>query len=405
MTRLLVALAWVGCAERALPLEESARLPDLARPVMVDAGGTLDFAMAMGSPDLAQPGGVFSDAILGAQLISQPWSITVADVDHDGHPDALVGLVDTAGVLYGVGDGTFSGFEDFKLYNSHQVIAADLDGDGWEELLVAQAGNLGMMEGGVVILHGVKGHGFVVDRVLQPGTHFYGVHAADLNADGHLDVLAVSADGDFEFLAGPAFASAAIQGSVDSIYRMDWGDFDGDGLADCFAIDGSSGAPPIGHGILARGAADGFALPAATYGSVGYPAVGDVDGDGRADVMVVDMQNTDVQVLIGGNGGFQAPIGGQLVHAYAYAAAAGDLDGDGLADLVTTHGNFVNGDRRDFVDVYRSDGHGGLTSMALLMGIGYPYDAAAIADVDSDGRNDILVGDRFSKVITTFLNR
>jgi hypothetical protein len=394
--RVLVAaaLAAAGCSERALSIGD-----DVIVVPVVD-GSTES------PPDLSSHAAPsFSDPILGTQLVGQPWSITIADIDQDGHPDALVGTNETAGVAYGKGDGTFSPFEDFKLFNSREVIAADLDNDGWQELIVAQADNEVSATGAVVILRGKQGHGFVVDRTLVVGDRPYSVRVAELNGDAAPDILVAGKNGSFIFLPGPTFAPAASRGPGRALWRIGWADFDQDGLLDCFAA-GSAGAP-VGNGILALGMASGFAPAVATPGPIGYVATGDLDGDGHPDAVIVDEGTNEVYTLRWNQSSFESPTRSTLSHANAYAAAAGDLDGDGLVDLVTTNGNFAadGSNRSDFVDAYRSDGHGSFIAIAHLQGIGFPYDAAAIADLDSDGHNDIIVGDRVNKVLTTFLNR
>ncbi len=137
-------------------------------------------------------------------------------------------------------------------------------------------------------------------------------------------------------------------------------------------------------------------------GSAEYPneplrlAAGDLNGDGNPDLVVAMDQRTgdDVLVLFGdGHGRFPAV---RRVSTGAGAApvdvAVGDVTGDGRADVVTSHslGDHANtGEVR--VAVLPGDGKGGFGQPGrLAVGRG-DAGRVAIADLGADGRLDVLV--------------
>src|SRR5262245_2575139 len=80
-------------------------------------------------------------------------------------------------------------------------------------------------------------------------------------------------------------------------------------------------------------------------------AVGDVNGDRHADVVTANSGAHDVSLLLGtgdGLGGFEAPVR-LAVGANPAAVAIGDIDGDGRPDLVAANAN-------DTVSVLLGDG-------------------------------------------------
>lgn len=112
-------------------------------------------------------------------------------------------------------------------------------------------------------------------------------------------------------------------------------------------------------------------------------ASGDMNGDTRADLVVVNGRRSDhVAVLLGrGNGRFR-------VHRYpgghhAQAVIAADLDGDGNLDVVTANG--TGGISRMF-----GDGNGGLQPAKDLSTKGTMCSSVTAADLNDDGSLDLV---------------
>jgi hypothetical protein len=125
----------------------------------------------------------------------------------------------------------------------------------------------------------------------------------------------------------------------------------------------------------------------ATGNSPNSVAVGDLNGDGIPDLAVANGSGT-VSVLLGnGNGTFQAR------HAFAagrypISVAVGDLNGDGKPDLVVTNEGYLGSGAT--VSVLLGNGNGTFQAQQNFAA-GYSPHSVAVADVNGDGKPDLIV--------------
>jgi hypothetical protein len=104
----------------------------------------------------------------------------------------------------------------------------------------------------------------------------------------------------------------------------------------------------------------------------------DVDGDGRADLIIGDSDDTTIYF-----GASVSPYGVSLSLAGWYAAT-GDLDGDGDLDLVASDAS------QNVLHLHRNDGSRTFTSSIISVAYSAGVDDVLLTDVTGDGRADLL---------------
>lgn len=166
------------------------------------------------------------------------------------------------------------------------------------------------------------------------------------------------------------------------------GDVNGDGLADVAVVDDAGREPTVrvwlGHEYLLLVPNLYLRSPVAGLGFERLVPLGDVNGDGYDDVGALQPDWKDVgalHVFLGAAYGL-SPTSAATLADIQDATALGDLDGDGRGDVAALSGS-------DLLAL-RGRAGGDLTPWALL-GTRQSVAAFGAADVDGDGQADDLV--------------
>jgi hypothetical protein len=307
-------------------------------------------------------------------------AIWVDDFNGDGKPDLLIAGAGYNGpgivaVALGNGDGTFQ--PQNVVYRSRypyagEVSAAtgDFNGDGIVDIVICN--------------HTVNSYSVALgngDGTFQPAVSYTAgggpvwVVVGDFNGDGIADlafandgksasVLLGNGDGTFQAETYLSSGMASLYGSQILV-----ADLNGDGKADLVVANGY----PRGTMTVLLGNGDGtFAAPAEFASDTGVLAVGDFNGDGAPDIAIASIYGGVTIVLGNGDGSFQAPVNYGV--GYSGSIAVGDMDGDGKVDIAVSYG------------ALRGNGDGTfLPPVVFATSPGY----VVIADFNGDGRPDI----------------
>jgi hypothetical protein len=278
-------------------------------------------------------------------------AVVVGDFNHDGKQDVAVGsALGTVSVFLGNGNGTFQAPRVFQLGGNpvlRTLVAGDFNRDGRLDLAVVSMLQDGLETSQVTVLLG-RGNGtFAKVQTINVGTDAEGLAAADFNGDGKLDLVTTSflSNGtrNVEVLLGNGngtFGKPVVTTPGLSARFVATGDFNGDGKADLVLVDTFSVdnvvmvLPGNGNGTFGKPVV--IKLPAQLSG--GTPVVGDFFGDGHLSIAVATGQG-QVTVLRGnGDGSFQAPVSflTEFNGSQPSALAAADFNGDGKLDLAVT---------------------------------------------------------------------
>ena len=291
------------------------------------------------------------------------------DVDGDGTPDLIIGAFNDENNGFRSGSArVLSGSDGSVLYNFDGDIndsfgasvggAGDVNGDGRADLIVGAPGN-GIGSARTRVFSGSDGsllYNF-------DGDGSFGVSvsgAGDVNGDGRADlIIGTDNDDNNGSLSGSARVLSGSDGSV--LYNFDGdiagdrfgisvsgaGDVNGDGRADL--IVGAWGNGPARGKARVLSGSDGSVLynfdgdsPFERFGT-SVSGAGDVNGDGFPDLIVGAFNDDNngstsgsARVLSGSDGSVLYNFDGRSVNGRfgSSVSGAGDVNGDGFTDLI-----------------------------------------------------------------------
>ena len=360
-------------------VETAFSIPDTATFVMVgdfNKDGKLDIVAPINDENsqvyiAMLPGvgnGSFGKPILTPLAGYAPYIIygSVADLNQDGIPDLLLvsdGSIEEIAVqvFIGKGDGTFTAgqvvAQDYGAAVLLTSVLFDADGDGLPDAV------LGDLLGELWIYHG-NGDGTFstnVSGLFQLGAVSFDIAAADVNGDGHLDII----------VSGAPVNDLAEYGTQagDQICVLE-----GDGK-------GNFGSPQV-----YRGDSSSYSL-----------AVGDFNGDGHPDVVTANQDNDSATVFLNnGKGGYGAPggnwvgnAGGGAVNAPMSGVLMADVDGNGSTDVAFLEWP-PDGDNYFQLTVLLNDGSGNLSAPIRSDALNFLNGDWVLADFRNTGHPDFL---------------
>jgi len=373
MSRILLACLFLRLTTTSLP-SQSSLAPTSNPRARVNQSDPTQFSGGDFAPAMTYDGGaMYTD-----------W-IAVADLNGDGVPDLVVsnrcapsacGESGPVSVLLGNGDGTFQGAVDYSPGGSGQsptasVAIADVNGDGKPDIAVVNS------------------------------------CWAVSNDCGTVSILLGNGDGTFQT---PASYSTGASGPT----SVTLADVNGDGNPDLMVtnICPYSNYCPESIVSVLLGNGDGTFQPATTYNSGGFYslslAVADVNSDGKPDLLVSNYfhfptgDDTDgvVAVLLGnGDGTFQSAIPYDSGGYTALSVAVADVNGDGKPDLLVTNEcafYYTNYCPRGTVGVLLGNGDGSFQTAVPYGSGGFATNAVAVADVNGDSNPDLVVSNQCS---------
>ena len=266
--------------------------------------------------------------------------VASGDLDGDGLPDLVLGATGTTGEssvqLMRNQRGAFSAPVKLAAIPPPVAIAVeDFDGDGRNDLAIATS------DGRVAILLNRGGGQFSSVRYFAAGTQPSAMVSADFNGDGIPDLaLADQQNNTVSILLGNgdgSFQPAIVSPSGYSPRALVVADFNGDGLADLATANfqGNDVSILLGDG---KGSFLSAGNVAAGNGPVSL-AVADFDEDGTPDLVVLN-QFDGAAVVLMNSGSAMFRRGASIPDASSLAV--GDMNGDGHADLVVQSGAAVD---------------------------------------------------------------
>ncbi len=362
---------------------------------------------------------------------TNPFPVAVADFDGDGKVDVAVANRTTKTLLVYLNTSTIGSINAGTLSapiskailpggDPFSVIPADLDGDGKIDLVVTNA-----QIASVSVYRNTSTVGSLsFDNSVSYAAGVDPLHSAigDLDGDGKPEIAITnrfsnsisvykntSSTGGFN--AGSFSAKVDFATGVQP-YRIALSDFDGDGKPEIVATNSMSNSISVFRNTTTIGVINSasfaakidFATGAGPFGI----AIADLDGDTKSDIIVANnvggsislLQNVSTGTISAGS--FAAKVD-FTVGPGPIDPEIADLDGDGNLDIAVA--NFSS----NYISIFKNTGLTGTISTSSLaakvdLTTGAAPAGVSIADIDGDGKSEILVANHNSNAVSIFQN-
>ncbi|HKW30393.1 MAG TPA: FG-GAP-like repeat-containing protein [Verrucomicrobiae bacterium] len=360
-----------------------------------------------------------------------PGQVAIADLDGDGRPDLVIAdsYAGDISIYQNISSNGILAFAPRLLFpmikgaygNPLTVVVTDLDGDGKPDIAALNSDS-----GLISIFRNISSPGALTTNSFGPRidiptlTGAQDLAVRDLNGDGRPDMVTANGANDSisifqnQSTIGNISFAAPINFAVNS-YASDVAiaDLDGDGNPDLAVLLMNNSSVSVFRNLgLGGTTTTNFFAPQVIFSSAPngrFLATGDMDGDGKPDIVTANWTTKSISVLRNltsgpgiTNNSFAAPVN-FTTGGWANNVTLGDLGGVGKLDVVaasqlpslfsvfpniSTPGSFTTSSLATRVD-YAS---------------GYNPNSASIGDLNGDGRPDIVTANQYDNNIYILLN-
>ncbi len=263
---------------------------------------------------------------------NNPRYVEIGDMNGDGKPDLVVsGLNGGVAVLLNRGDGTFATRVSYASGTHQEVAIGDLNGDGKMDIAVAN----GSTQSVSVLLN--SGSGIFNGQVdYATGANPWAVEIGDLNGDSKPELVVTNRDAStFSVLKNNG--NGTFSGKVDYAQAGGYGlaiaDLDGDMKNDIIVT-----STTFSFSVYINSGTGGLRTKVNLSAGVGAVSIaaGDLNGDGKPDLAFADGNPSganSVPVLINRGNGISFDNASYAGGSTLDGIAMGDLNGDGKQDL------------------------------------------------------------------------
>jgi len=339
--------------------------------------------------------------------------IVLVDVNRDNRLDLVTQHLQRREVAVQLGDGTgrFAQAPGSPItlgYSPGDIKLGDVNSDGVLDLGVTNSERDAVdifLGNGSGRFSPAPGSPFLASA--SAGFTTQSLQLVDINEDGKLDIITTNnqqntfatllGNGRGGFSQGPTATFPAGQGR----YAFTFGDLDGDGHLDVVIANGAAGFAEPGRVVMLRGDGKGAfknASETPVPTAPRYVTLGDVDGDGRSDIVTTHGSNQLNVLLNRGGGKFApAPASPYDLGILAWAVFVADVNRDKQNDLLLATEDSVTvllGGKNGFTPAPGSPFHAGPGAYYLATG-----------DVNLDGALDVVASSFEGKAVTLLLRR
>jgi hypothetical protein len=273
--------------------------------------------------------------------------------------------------------------------NITAIATGDLNHDGKPDLVYTDGPQFGQQTIHILLGTGRGTFSHGQDTLLPAGT-CCGITVADVTGDGVLDLVLMGAqttnpqitvlvgngDGTFQTPILSTFQEPLVDIFVRFNALIGVGDVNGDGKVDVVANDGMNGILDVllgdGTGRFTLGSATRTFLMSAVF-------LADLNGDHHLDIVCTDQSGNDFGVFLGNGDGTFQPV----VHYNGGSGILVDLDGDGHPDMVVE--NFPSA-----MGIFKGNPDGTFAPLSSLGTALSPSVLTVAADLNSDALPDLI---------------